>query len=497
MLRNKLTLLLVTFATVALVSCNESFLETEPTEYISDQKLEDISKIDPELQAANIAGIYATMFTVESGGAVDSHIDFGQKSYDIFADMQSGDMVLRGKNYGWYSDFSDRKVFTDVSQIEHYMVWRYYYRIIFSANAVINALSNPEGTDVPEKEVARHYLGQALAMRAYAFFYLTQFHTTKYDPTEAILPLYLSSETMNLPLSTQQEVFNRIITDLENAIVYLETFTRNSKAEVNKYVAEGLLAYTHAYIGLPNNLEQVLTLTKDVIDNGGFTPMPASQIVYIPAMNYTGGFNDVNSSGWMWGADITLENGLDLISWWGQVDYFTYSYAAVGDYKGINSDLLNSMRPDDIRRNQFHPAVYIPWNKFYDPNRKPMGQRNIETDYVYMRVAEMYLLHAETLAKLGRDGEAISLLKSFLADRISDLSYLDALSGESLQKEIWLQTRIELWGEGKSLMALKRNKGVVRFGANHLDFPNTDFSYDDPTMEFMIPENELLNNPSL
>lgn len=41
----------------------------------------------------------------------------------------------------------------------------------------------------------------------------------------------------------------------------------------------------------------------------------------------------------MWGADITLDMGLNLVSWWGQMDCHTYSYQSVGDYKTIDEVL--------------------------------------------------------------------------------------------------------------------------------------------------------------
>jgi hypothetical protein len=38
-----------------------------------------------------------------------------------------------------------------------------------------------------------------------------------------------------------------------------------------------------------------------------------------------------------------------------------------------------------------------------------------------------------------------------------------------LKKEIYLQTRIEFWGEGKSYLAMKRKATTTR-GSNHLFF---------------------------
>lgn len=50
-----------------LFSCNDDFLETEPTEFISSDQIGDLSEQNPELQAANIKGIYALMYQKGTG----------------------------------------------------------------------------------------------------------------------------------------------------------------------------------------------------------------------------------------------------------------------------------------------------------------------------------------------------------------------------------------------------------------------------------------------
>ena len=80
----------------------------------------------------------------------------------------------------------------------------------------------------------------------------------------------------------------------------------------------------------------------------------------------------------------------------------------------------------------------------------------VTADYIYMRVAEMYLLNAEAAARSGDDAGARTSLKAVLDKRLDDTSYVDGLSGAALLNEIGLQTRIELWGEGKSYLAMKR-----------------------------------------
>ena len=312
--------------------------------------------------------------------------------------------------------------------------------------------------------------------------------------------LYLDPTEPNQPKSTTAEVFTLIESDLTQAIDLLETFNRSAKNEVNKYVAEGLLAYVYATMG-GDKLSAAKTLTEDIITKGGFTLIDSTEVVYT-GDGAVGGFKDVTTPGWMWGVDITLDNGLDLVSWWGQMDLFTYSYQWAGDRKAIDEGLYNSIPADDVRKGQFYPDpnsgyYLIPYNKFYTAERKIGGQRNIETDYVYMRVAEMYLLHAEVCAKSGQEGPAKESLKAVVSKRRPNADYIDGLSGKALQDEIYLQTRIELWGEGKSYLAMKRNKATIIRGANHLSLVGEPIQHNDVRLTWEIPIEEIQNNPHI
>ena len=478
--------LMYAIAAVLITSCSEEFLETEPTEFVSAKQIGEFSDKNPGLQAANIAGIYSLMYQTGTGGTDLDHDDFGQKGYDIYSDMLSSDMVLAGLTYGWYSRISQMTATQDFTDIAAYKVWRYYYRIAFSANTVIQGLGGNDA--VPETEEGKYFMGQAKAMRAYSYYYLAQFYATGYNPSEPILPIYLDNDTPAQPLSTTQEVYDFIVSDLTDAVSLLDGYSRTGKQEVNKYVAEGLLAYAYAAMG---NYEEAAILTEDVINNGGFTLMSKAEVL--------GGFNDVNTSGWMWGVDLTTDQGLDLVSWWGQVDLFTYSYAWAGDPKTIDINLYSSISDDDVRKLQFENrgGKLYPTGKFYDPNKKIGGQRNVTTDYVYMRVAEMYLLHAEASAMIGDEAGAKQALSAVLSMRLDDASYVDGLAGEDLKNEIYLQTRIELWGEGKSYLAMKRLKATITRGSNHLSNAGESIPYNDPRLTFPIPQSEVQNNPNI
>lgn len=468
------------------VSCSEEFLEQEPSEFLTTDQIADAADKNPAVVRGTLTGIYSLMVETRTGGT-SGHDDFGHKGYDIYGDMLSGDMALSVSTYGWYrASITEFGATQDFTELDNYQVWRYYYRIIRSANTVIAALG---GNDVvPEIEENQHIMGQAKAIRAHSYFYLTQYFAKGFDPSEEILPLYDDLEDQNGPKMATSEIFNLIERDLTDAISLLNGFTRSEKNEINESVAKGILAYVYAARG--DKWQEVYDLTNDAM--AGYSIITGDGVV--------GGFNDVNDPSWMWGVDLTSDVGLGLVSWWGQIDRFTYSYAWAGDAKAIDADLYAAIPDNDLRKAQFEApsggyADLMPLYKFYDPARVIGGQNPVTTDYVFMRVEEMYLLNAEAAANLGMDGEAVNSLKALLNERVDDVAYLDDLSGQALLDEIYLQTRIELWGEGKSYLAMKRNKATVVRGSNHLSFVGVPIPYDDERLTFEIPESEIQNNP--
>lgn len=471
------------------VSCSDDFLDKQPSEFLTTQQVGEAAEINPDVTVGTMNGIYSQTFETGTGGTTN-HDDFGHKGYDIFGDMLSGDLALSVSTYGWYrADITEFNATLDFTRQRNYMVWRYYYRIIRSANTVIDALGGNDA--IPEIDENLFIMGQAKAIRAHSYFYLAQYFQKAYDPSEEILPIYTSLEDENGPKVPASEIYGLIESDLNDAITYLDGFNRTGKNQINKSVAQGIKAYVE---GAKGNWQAVFDLTEDVITNGGYSIMTAEEVL--------GGFGDLGTPGWMWGVDLTSDQELGLVSWWGQMDYYTYSYAWAGDAKAIDAGLYAEIAEDDVRKTQFAAPAgaytdLMPINKFYDQARVIGGQAPVTTDYVYMRVAEMYLLHAEAAANLGNEAVAISTLKTLLDQRIDDSSYVDGLSGQALLDEIYLQTRIELWGEGKSYLALKRNEETVVRGANHLSFVGEPIPYNDERLTFEIPEQEIQANPAI
>lgn len=493
--------MLVTIASI-FTACKKDFLQVKPTEFTTPEQLSAAALQDPKILNGSIAGLYTTMFTPGVGGT-GGHDDFGQKGIDIYLDMLQSDMVLGALNYGWYANVARYLATIDFTTNPVYIPWRYYYRQVFGANTIIDVLG---GTDaIPASNANKYTMAQAKAMRAYSYFYLSQLFAKGYGTgTEKILPLYKSTKELNQPKATSKEVYDLMITDLNSAISLMSTtptaFTRTTKDQIDITVAKGLLAYVLSARGTSADLTQVVTLTQEIMN--AYPKTTAAQLVFNGTNATTTGFNNVATASWMWGVDITLAQGLDLASWWGQMDQFTYSYTWAGDPKPIDRGLYDDIAADDIRKNQFAaptaPSLRLqPINKFFHPNRVAGGQRQITTDNIYMRADEFYLMNAEAKARLGQTSNAITSLTAYLADRVTNTTYINSLSGSNLLNEIYKQTRIELWGEGKSYLAMKRlNMSVVR-GSNHLFVPGTTIPANDDRLTFAIPQAEVLNNPNL
>ena len=113
-------------------------------------------------------------------------------------------------------------------------------------------------------------------------------------------------------------------------------------------------------------------------------------------------------------------------------------------------------------------------------------------NYMYMRAAEMVLIEAEAYARIGNNVQAATVLKVLMAKRYPEWNR------ETVDVEdIYLQRRIELWGEGFAYYDLKRlNKGIDRDyeGSNHLQGYKLVVPAQDKRWVYQIPLTEIQEN---
>jgi len=207
----------------------------------------------------------------------------------------------------------------------------------------------------------------------------------------------------------------------------------------------------------------------------------------------------------MWGSFIPSDQATIYASFFSHMDISTQGYAFLGSQKKITKALYDQIAAGDIRKDAFMtPGTGTTNNPDYNQLKFQVPVAgNWAADYVYMRNAEMYLIEAEALARQSQDATARTVLETMVKARYPTYSAA-SFSGSALINEILLQRRIELWGEGFSLIDIKRLKiGLNRpTGPGNHGSPNFDpsvytLSASHPKFLMRIPQKELDSNPAL
>ena len=421
-------------------------------------------------------------------------------------------------------------------------IWSYYYNMLNLVNLSIMAVENnvPAINAAMEKgsvdsetiKLQGYYYGQLLALRGWAYAGLLNYFCDPMDMLESTMdqelsiPIYteveVKSGAMGAPRATVSEVYDRIYEDLSMAIDLLDFYgtlnNRGSKLEIDADVARVILAYAMLNHGNKDGVE--IVKGKTAYDIALEQAMAAINGGKYPIMKYadltTTGFSDLSASNWMWAENVTVENTTALASFFGQVDIHTYSYAAAGDTKTIDSNLYDEIAANawDGRVNWFNSGdvkfPYCPEGKFYSPAYKDITDldkvdRNWLCDNIFMRIEVAYLIAAEAAYKKGDEATAVSYLKQLCDERVipgKETEYntwLGTLTGAALEKAIIYNWRVEMWGEGYGLQTLRRLSKTVKLGKNHKHRAETaiDISLDYVQFQCEIPSTETRYNPYL
>lgn len=474
---------------LAIAGCKKSYLETKPSNAASEAQI--FSKINA-VNAA-ISGMYKEMFGFAVGGG--SHSDYGQKSYDLSCDLMGNDMVVHTQGYGWYNStyqYTNWGLATTAQMSD--FAWYRYYDQIKQANKLYNLVDGVTDATTTQKESIK---GQALAMRAYCYYYLVNYYQQSYKGHESLpgIPVYLQDTTGGKPRGTVQDVYTQIVKDLTEAETLLTGKTRGSINEFDVSVVQGFRA-------------RVALAMEDWATAATYAHKARQNYTLMNSTLYLtkGAFSSASNPEWMWGSVIVASEATIYASFFSHMDIQTGGYAALGQQKKITKALYDLIPSGDIRKERFKtPGTGTTSDPDYNQHKfeVPDVSNKWQADYLYMRAAEMYLIEAEALARQGQDASARTVLESLVQTRYPAYSAA-AFSGSALLDEILLQRRIELWGEGFGLLDIKRlGQGLNRpSGVGNHGSPNFNPGIyttqpNDPRFLMRIPQRELDNNASM
>ena len=445
-----------------LSSCEEDFLETEPTDALSTDVMFD-SYDGAELA---INGIYRMIYIFDAW--YDDDYNLGHHSAGYFGnvldnDLLGEDMVRAGRGYGWYYatyGWRSHRIATGGVVTGR---WYYFYNIILQAN---NLLVHIDDIDDGTRAEIDHIKAQALTMRGLCYLWLVQqrakpYHEGRDNPG---IPIYTEPQQEGNPRASVGEVYDRIVDDFDQAIDLFEASNmgRVHESHATIYVAHGLAARTALAM---NEYETAVEHAQYVIDNSGTSLFTVGDFAEEPHTL----MNTLGESEWLWGVHLSSEHSPGYASFQSHTDARFMSYASLGGQIMLNHELYDAMAETDVRRGWWidpeHPdigedAFHIPYNnaKFLTHTAGAWA-----TEIPLLRLAEMYLIKAEALARgAGSDADAAQALYDFMSNRDPEYDLSDN-TGDDLIEEIMFHRRIELWCEGFRFFDLQRtDQDLVR-----------------------------------
>jgi tetratricopeptide (TPR) repeat protein len=335
--------------------------------------------------------------------------------------------------------------------------WLNSYQCINICNNVLSALDVVDAADRDRIE------GEALFLRSMMFFDLVRFYAKNYEPnttnSQYGIPLILtpthgvSSENM-VGRNTVEEVYAKVITDLEQAAAILP--------ESNGYYASS---------GAANAL-----LARVYLQKGDYAKArdAANKVIGSDVYSLTGTYaaafnNEEASSEDIFSSKFTAADGINqMTEFWSTTDYGGRD----GDIE-IMQKHLDLYDIDDQRLSLFWIGNdgwrSGKWNTMY-------GLVNL------FRLSEMYLIRAECNQRLGtsigdtplNDYNAIHMRAGLPA------------AGSVTLDDILYERRLELAHEGFKLHDMKRLHKSVG-----------SLLYNDPKLVYPIPAREIAANPTL
>lgn len=513
-------------------SCSD--LDTNPSgSTMGDGQLNEVLAQDPSKLKSEVSGMYANM--IEYGAITQwygsaRHYDFGYASTMMMMDASGQDEPSQVSGYNWYNKplrFVDRTANSETT----YFIWNQCYKNIKVANDVLKSVDLENLSDV-----AKSYVGQAYAMRAFEYFTLIQIYQFSYKGHEdaAGVPIVTEktteAEANNNPRAAVKDVYKQIMDDLNTAIDYL-TDSRSAKSEINRQVAYGLRARVN--LVMQNWADAAADAQKAA---EGYTPL-SKDAAAAP------GFNDVSSSNWIWGNIVDESNDIvqsGILNFPSMMCSFTGNgYSPTYACRMINSKLWKEIPSTDVRKGWWidenlnspivdpkyvvhqededeegnvvkYLAVYNqtgdevaditePYtNVKFGAYKNQYGNELNACDIPLMRVEEMILIQAEATAMGGNVEEGKRILENFVRT-YRDPSYTcNATTAEGVQDAVWFQRRVELWGEGFSFTDLLRlKKPLDRTGANYEVSVRFNLPAESPIFLYLIPEDEENHNEAL
>ncbi len=500
----------------SLTGCYD--MDTVPyAQNVTEQQKVQAVEANPEMAQASITGITALFSVCEAIFSDRDDTDYGFASVMLYLDSRGIDLVADLTGYNWYqysSALFDCRVTDPITD----MTWGTCYNQIFAANAALKSIS----ADTQDPEL-QFYRAQALAIRAFDYFTLAQAYQFTYFGNEDKPCVMLITEENEAEVAANgigrasvKDIYGQIIKDLNEAVTLIEAsdlkpsdvLDSQPKRFLSAAAVHGLRARVnlvmHEWDAAAQDAQDAITL---------FSGSPRSlESAKGP------GFSSLNETDWMWGIAIAETDRVvttQIVNWPSHMGSLNDGYASAGAWRRVNKALYNYIPESDVRKTWFLDAEGIsagltPTQQAYVTKIEPDPYTQVKfapyqdvletplnaNDIPLMRIEEMYYILAEAQA-MGSAGPGVgtqTLVDFVKTYRDPEYAFAGG-SAEDVQNEIWMQRRVEFWGEGITTFDLMRlKKPFDRRGGGWSTTLVYNVQPNDPVLLLCIPQSEVNGN---
>ena len=481
------------------LSCKQ-FLTVEPVDRLTGNNFY-LSVNDVE---NNVANMYSMFFDKLNEGWIIGGI--GEvRSGEVFASPGANSYTARvvvevlgendliramdpGEPWGWYN-------YRNVTN------WTRYYQVIQTANILIDKLE--EGIPGVSSSQKDRYLAEATFLRCFTYFWMVRLYG---DVVYYTQPYQADA----LPREPMVEVLNKCIADLlphkdKVPWVYPDPAQKGARASRGSIVA--LLMHMNMWnAGFDrNNAEsyyrEVADLGSELIASGAYRLYPLTEEGWATVMKGRSdeslfefyrsiNYQDANAALSPFG-DHFLRWPYKFPRFNNQIAhcYYIDTYMAKLYPAGLADKRADFWFDDMLSNSGQFTAVKFGFNVFASGNE----DRNPDNTFMIFRYAGAILLHAEALAELSRDTEAIASL-NMIRDRAEATPYSGG-GGQELRDFIFWERCRELFGEGHRYFDLVRTQRIMnpQFARHPL---NSD-EYNRRAWTWPIDPSARNNNPQI
>lgn len=526
----KIYILLFVGTLLLTTSCEKEFLETVPTNAIS----EETAYSTPDNIDLVLNGLHRMMYGQNqlTGGSSSRS---GESHFIPMFDAVGGNIIHSSPGNGWMTSDLQWQSHISSNATTGFNLWFQRYHFVTVSSTIINKVAESEFIVNPQ---LNNILGQAHAYRAWSYLRLVTTFSKGYlvgnPATDAGVPLLLEAGVPyeGGPRGTVQEVYDQMYIDIDQAIAYLkEASPADDKSHISLNAAYGI----KARIALSKG-DWAAAAENAALARNGYPLLDES--------GWLTGFNSVNLSEVIWGGRV-----VDTQTNFFQSYFYYVAFAFNGSQNRSNPKLISKELYDRLPATDYRTKGWLPLapntnpsasndqggSAATDPNYSSeevfiaakkaiiaeygatsghnthpymnvkFKQKNPGTidpdDVIYMRSAEMVLIEAEARAMLNEIPAAQNALAILGENRDSAFDKSVFATQAQLMDEIKWQRGVELWGEGFSYHDhIRWDEGLNQSNSGAASvlyqsgFMQAKPSENDAWI-FKIPQQEIDSNP--